>query len=169
MYSMCSKPGELRNALEGKVGLQEELADLPELHPPDLGLGRAADVLAELALHLAARRMGVLQDLLDRDPAAGLLADEAQGRGDVAVLDGKDVRGVPGDDPKRLDPLVHHLRGPPHEQVPHESGRAVSRLEGIRGDARKGRVRQLAADGVVIGAEDRHLLGHEDGPTSGPR
>src|ERR1700722_10804423 len=97
---------ELGDPLQGKVRLEEELADLPQLHAPDLGLRGAPDVLAELALHLAAGRMGVLQHLLDRDPAARLLPDEAERRGHVSVVDREHVRRVAGHDPQRLDALV---------------------------------------------------------------
>src|ERR1700677_1218147 len=108
---------ELGDSLQGKVCLEEELADLPQLHAPDLRLRGAPDVLAELALHLAAGRVGVLQHLLDRDPTARLLPDEAERRGDVAVLDRKHVRRVPGHDPQRLDALVEGLRLLPGEKV----------------------------------------------------
>src|SRR4051794_10234793 len=81
--------GEGGDLGEGEVGLGQELFDALELDGADLGLGGAAQVLAELSFEEASGEGGVAEDVLHGEAGEGAFADEAEGGGDGGVVDGE--------------------------------------------------------------------------------
>jgi hypothetical protein len=99
--------GEFRDAFEGEVRFREKLFDAADLGVSNLRLRGTLQVPAEPPFQGAAREAHLVEHVLDGAAVHGLFPDEPDRRGDVPIIDRKNIGGLPCDHSERgnRDPL----------------------------------------------------------------
>ena len=80
------------------------------------------------------------KDLIDVDAVARVLTDVAHRRGDILISHGQDVGGLSCDNAHGFDPLLRDRCRKAGHQTCELLGALIARLEGIRRNARQGRL-----------------------------
>lgn len=154
--------GAVGNFFEGEVGLGEELFHALELDADDFLVGGAANEFDEAFFHEAAGLGNGLDDVLDVDAVAGVVADVMEGAGDVAVVNGEDIGGLAGGDAEGGDEVGFAFEFAAGDHFGEERGGFVAGAVGVGDDAGKGRAGEFAEEFVVVDADDGDFIGDSD-------
>lgn len=136
--------GAFCDGVEREVCLCEELLHALELDADDFLMRGAADEFNEALFHETSGLGDGLDDVLDINAVAGVVANVVEGAGDVPVVDGEDVGGLAGGDAERSDEVGFAFESAAGDHFIEEGGGFVAGAVGVGDDAGEGRIGKFA-------------------------